>query len=168
MKAIVLFLLVLMNRDIIGQQSDPLLINISKSELNDGFYNYDISVQNRSDSIACILHSILMDLTADTAQGLALYIKNKDKQEYSLHMTFDDTTYIAEAMPRKGEFVLPHQSLHFKIKILKPINDIQKYLTVQYFYLTDLCYIDFKKVMKDKVGSWYFKYNRLKKSIKFE
>jgi hypothetical protein len=166
MKTTLLFVLILVNTNIVGQQTETLLINVSKSEVKDGFYIYDISVQNRSDSIVCMLHSIFVNLTADIPQGLALYIKSKDEEEYSLHRSFEDTTYDAEAMPRKGECILPRQTLNFKIKILQPTNNISKYLTVQYFYLTELCYKDFIKEMKNKVGSWYYKYNRLQKSVK--
>jgi hypothetical protein len=166
MKTIPFFILFLIGTKIFGQQAESLLVNILKSETKDSFYICDISVQNKSDSIVCILHSIFMNLTADTTQGIALYFKNKEKQEYSLHRAFEDTTYIAEAIPQKGEVILPHHTLYFKIKILKTANDILKYLTIQYFYLTDLCYEDFKREMKNKVGSWYYKYNRLKKSVK--
>ena len=160
------FILILFNTYVIGQQAETLLINVSKNEIKDGYCIYDLSVQNKSDSIACLLHSIFIDLTADTPQGLAVYIKGRNKEEYSLHRSFEDTTYDAEAMPRKGECILPHQTLNFKIQILKSRDDRSKYLTVSYFYLTDMCYKDLKKEMKDKVGNWYYKYNRLKQSVK--
>ncbi len=167
MKPIFFFILILFNTSILAQPAESLLVTVSKNEtVKVGFCVYDVSIQNRSDSIVCILHSIFMNLTTDIPQGLALYIKSKEKEEYSLHRSFEDTTYDAEAMPRKGECVLPHQTLNFKVKILKAANDTPEYLTIQYFYLADLCYESLKTEMKNKVGSWYYKYNRLKKSIK--
>lgn len=167
MRLILFIVLICVSTNVFGQQAETLLVNASKNEIsNDGFYVYDISIKSRSDSIVCILHSIFMNLTIDTPQGLAVYIKKKEQEEYSLHLAFEDTTYIAEAMPRKGEFIFPRQTLNFKIKILKPTNDTPKSLTIQYFYLEGMCYGDFKTAMKEKVGSWYYKYNRLKKSVK--
>ena len=158
--------MILISTDVLGQQTDPVFIHVSEDSANDRFSNYEISIQNGSDSVICILHSIFIDLTTDVPKGLPLYSKSKEREEFILSRSFDDTTYDAEAAPRKGEFILPHQTLNFRVKILKPTNLTPKYLTMQYFYLINFCYNDLKIAMKDNVGSWYYKYARFKKSVK--
>ena len=129
----------------------------------DSCCTYEIAVKNESDSIVCMLHSLFIDLTTGAPQGVALYQKTEYQNSYSLHYSFKDTLYDFDPIPYKGEWLLPYQTLQFKIRIA-PVEGKQKYLSFECFYLNDFCYRDLMKEMRH-VGLWYTKYNRVEKRI---
>jgi len=144
-----------------------LQVNISRDEVSDSnFCIYNVLIENKSDSVACLLHSVFMNLTSDAPQGLALFIKNKHRIMYHFRYSFEDTTIIAEVILYKSEIILPHHVLNFKIKTQKVKDNLSKYLTFEYFYPIDFCYSDFIKDMDKAKSKWYLKYDRRKKEIK--
>ena len=152
---------------VLCQQKEILSIAIAKDDTNkDSCCIYNMSIKNRSDSTLCILHSIFIRLTLGSPQGLALIKNNNNEENYNFQYSFKDTAYDLESSPFWGELILPHQTLSFKIRILPSNNDKTKHLSFEYLYLNDFSYKKFMGEMKH-VGSWYYKYTRMKKSIDF-
>jgi hypothetical protein len=149
----------------VAQKSDPFHLTISKKEKVGEFSIYEVSVRNYSDSIVCVIHSIFVNLNASEPQGITLFTSDKDNEMYNLKRSFEDTSYNSWGIPQKGAFVLPYQSLKFKIKLLG-LNDKWKELMVNYIYFVNLCYKEIITEMKEEPGRWYNKFNQKSKSVK--
>jgi hypothetical protein len=161
----VLALLLIISCGTFAQQRDMLSVSLTKSDSGkDSCCIYVMSVKNNSDSSLCLLHSLFINLTSEKPQGLAVYSSDKKSEEYSFQYSFKDTGYTFEVVPYIGELILPYQKLLFKIRLLPFKNDKARTVSFEYFYLNDFSYRDFMAQMK-KVGSWYYKYNRLKETL---
>jgi hypothetical protein len=148
-----------------AQQKDILSATLAKDDNNkDSCCVYVMSIKNNSDSCLCILHSLFINLTSEKPQGLAVYGSDKKSEQYAFQYSFKDTGYTFEVVPYAGELVLPYQKLVFKIRLLPFKNDKARSIGFEYFYLNDFSYRGFMGQMK-KVGSWYYKYKRLKETI---
>jgi len=148
-----------------AQQKGILSVTLAKDESSkDSCCIYVMSIKNNTDSSLCILHSLFINLTSEKPQGLAVYSWDKKSEEYSFQYSFKDTGYTFEVVPYIGELILPYRKLLFKIRLLPFKNDKTKSVGFEYFYLNDFSYRDFMGQMK-KVGSWYYKYNRLKETV---
>lgn len=165
MKTLSLILFLLVNIATFGQSTKPLIVTASKGYEKGEYLVYDISVENNSDTVVCILHSKFINLNSSEPQGLALYKINREKGEYSMGWSFEDTTYSSWGTPKKGELLLPHQNIKFKILILKS-SGIQNYILVDYFNVSDFCYTEFIKQMTDNPSRWYSKFKVVKLTIK--
>ena len=160
-----LVLLLLIFGRTFAQQKDILSVSLTKSDSSKGSCCvYVMSVKNNSDSSVCLLHSLFINLTSEKPQGLAVYSSDEKSEEYSFQYSFKDTGYTFEVVPYIGELILPYQKLLFKIRLLPFKNDKARTISFEYFYLNDFSYHNFMAQMK-KVGSWYYKYNRLKETL---
>lgn len=165
LKKILIFLLIfiLIKKSTWGQFSEVLSIHAEKMKLNNSCSVYEIEIKNNSDSVALILHSMFMDLTSKNPQGLALYEKNTPAESYSFDYAFQDTIYDVESQAYRSEFVMPYQTLRFKITI-NSSNGKRKLLSFKYFFINDFCYRNLRNEMRE-MTTWYLKYEILKKNI---
>lgn len=147
-----------------NQSTSDLQVTLLKSEKkSDSCCVYNVTIKNLSDSITCILHSMFMNLKSSEPQGLPLHFQRTLPRFYSLGYSFRDTAFEFESTPYRGEFILPYQSLHFKVKIV-PGNEMGKQLSFEYLYVPDFCYKDFMKDMQ-QMTTWYRKYKRKEKRM---
>jgi hypothetical protein len=160
-----LFFLLTIYGSCFAQQRGILSVTLTKDYVDkDSCHVYTMSIINNNDSSVCVLHSLFINLTSENPQGLAVYSADTNSEEYRFQYSFKDTGYNFEVVPYLGELILPYQKLTFKIRVLPSKNDKARTISFEYFYLNDFSYRDFMAQMK-KVGSWYYKYNRLKEML---
>jgi hypothetical protein len=159
MKAIVIILGLLLANRCLAQ----LEVKVLKSAYTDDASVYEVSITNKTDSIACILHSIFLDLTSKRLMGLPLdeYQRVDTSDLFSLEFTYRDTLNTFESTVYRGECILPYQTLNFKVMVTDPPKGRVQKFSFEYFYTSDLCYRQFMQEMK-MVGFWYRKYQRLR------
>jgi hypothetical protein len=107
---------------------------------------------------------MFMDFTSSESQELALYQYDKSKEYYSSQYSTRDTLYNFESLPYRGECILPHQTLQFKLMVKRGPNKKDRQLSFEYLYMPDFCYNSFMKAMQ-KMTTWYLKYKRLEKAM---
>jgi hypothetical protein len=147
-----------------SQSAGELQVTLIKSDKSgDSCCIYNVTINNLSDSVACILHSMFMNLKSSQSQGLPLHFQRTAQRFYSLGYSFRDTAFEFESTPYRGECILPYQSLQFKVMIV-PGNEMGKQLSFEYLYVPDFCYKDFMKDMQ-QMTTWYLKYKRNEKKI---
>jgi len=138
---------------------------IRTKESNDSLALYNVQINNDTDSILCIPHSIYFDLreTVDLPKGLAVYKSSNETSFYNLIYAFGDTTIDPQFYPTSANFLLPHQKLEFEISLRK--SNKKKCLVFKYVQLFDLCYRSFLHEMQ---GHWLRKYTVIEKQVLFE
>lgn len=148
-----------------GQQIRPLQVSILKASTDSGYAVYEVAINNKSDSVVCVLHSMFISL-GDNSQphGLGLYRKTKSEEYYSLHYSEQDTLYNFESLPYRAECVLPYRSLSFKIRVPYGGSKMKQQFDFEYLYMADFCYKEFVKSMQ-KMTTWYLKYSRIEKAV---
>jgi hypothetical protein len=148
----------------ISQSTDKLQVTLLKAQpKGDSCCVYNITIKNLSDSVACILHSMFMNLKSTMPHGLPLHFQRNSPRFYSLSYSFRDTTFQLESTPYRGECIFPYQSLQFEV-IIVPGNEMGKQLRFEYLYVPDFCYNAFMKNMQ-QMTTWYLKYKRKEKII---
>jgi hypothetical protein len=138
-----------------GQKFDSLRVTSFKVA-EDSVSRYKLVIENYSDSIVVLIHSVFFDINevADEPLGLALYDTRQGMDYYSLRYAWGDKNVDPQRYPLSVNYILPFQKLEFKIAT-KPICH-HCALTMDYFLIYDFAYRTFLNTVD---YYWERKYN---------
>ena len=136
-------------------QSDPIQIEVSKSE---NMNSYRVSIFNNQDSILCFLTCRILkprDYRLDTTLILSPIKLDSEKRYHYSPEVIDQSISCFPAYAAIA--ILPYQTKSFLFNILNQSEE--KILSVTYFYLKKLDSETFEKEIRS-TPQWYLKYNR--------
>jgi hypothetical protein len=138
-----------------GQKIDLLRVTSSKIS-EDSVSRYKIVIENYSDSIVVLIHSVFFDIDelTDEPLGLALYGASRGVNFYSLTHAWRDSKSAPQHYPLSVNYILPRQKLEFKIAT-KPVCQ-QCALIIDYFHVYDF---DYRTFLGSIDHYWDHKYN---------
>lgn len=138
-----------------SQNSDTLRVTSFKVS-EDSVSIYKIVIQNYSDSVVVLTHSVFFDINEvdDEPLGLALWDSRRGMRFYSLMYAWRDTLTDPEKYPLSVDYILPRQKLDFKI-ITKPACQ-HCALIIDYFLIYDF---DYRTFLKSVSYNWEREYN---------
>lgn len=149
-----------------SQNLEKVQVIVKKeADLKNGFFAYRLQINNNSDSILCIPHSMFFDLneTQDYPRELAIYSHTNDKDYFDLNRATGDTSRDPQFYPAPADLLLPRQ----KLDILISLKDTkkEKIFILEYVPLFEL---DYRKFLHEMKGNWLTKYKVIEKRTSFE
>jgi hypothetical protein len=138
-----------------SQKLDSLGVTSFKVS-EDSVSRYKIVIENYSDSIVVLPHSVFFDINeiTDEPLGLARYDTRPGMDFYTLRYAWGDTLTDPQRYPLAVNYILPWQKLEFKIAT-KPICR-HCALTINYFRIYDF---DYRTFLSTTGYYWERKYN---------
>ena len=165
----VLILIILhLHGSVFSQTKDSLVIRVSNVKTADKRYSlHNVQIFNISKTPVCILHSTYINLIYDPPQKLALFDKSAPAESFSLLYSAKDTLNDYENTNDNfgGEPILPNQKIEFRILIPRQKTN-KKYLEIDYLFMPDFCYVNFRDELFKNASLWHKKYVKLRETIK--